>query len=169
MYANLKSLGVLYDQKATENNNKEDKIKSYKYSNLAKQLSEKIIKSLWHTPSLSDEFQFYSNKGKIEDPFFYSRLSADNLHTGGVVDKLSIIRESVGYTPWYFNMLPSENSEFDIAWKQFGNEMGFKNKFGMTTAEFRHDYFNEMSYGWNGRGWPFQNSVVYKSFGCGQV
>ena len=164
MYANLKSLGVLYDQKANENNNKEDKIKSYKYSNLAKQLSEKIIKSLWHTPSLSDEFQFYSNKGKIEDPFFYSRLSADNLHTGGVVDKLSIIRESVGYTPWYFNMLPSENSEFDIAWKQFGDEMGFKNKFGMTTAEFRHDYFNEMSYGWNGRGWPFQNSVVYKSF-----
>ena len=37
-----------------------------------------------------------------------------------------------------------------------GDEMGFKNKFGMTTAEFRHDYFNEMSYGWNGRGWPFK-------------
>ena len=21
-----------------------------------------------------------------------------------------------------------------------------------------------MSYGWNGRGWPFQNSVVYKAY-----
>ena len=25
-------------------------------------------------------------------------------------------------------------------------------------------FFNEMSYGWNGRGWPFQNSVVYKAY-----
>ena len=40
----------------------------------------------------------------------------------------------------------------------------FGNPFGMSTTEYRHDFFNEMSYGWNGRGWPFQNSVVYKAY-----
>ncbi|MGJ1537018.1 MGH1-like glycoside hydrolase domain-containing protein [Sphingobacterium multivorum] len=25
-------------------------------------------------------------------------------------------------------------------------------------------YYNEQAYAWNGRGWPFQNSVVYKAY-----
>ena len=83
----------------------------------------------------------------ISDPFFYSRLSGDNLYTGDVGDPLGLIRETVGYTPWYFNMLPEEESKFDIAWKQLDDEMGFKQPFGMSTAEYRHDFFNEMSYG----------------------
>ncbi len=61
-------------------------------------------------------------------------------------------------------MLPKNAPKYDIAWKQFDDEMGFKQPFGMSTAEYRHDFFNEMSYGWNGRGWPFQNSVVYKAY-----
>ena len=61
-------------------------------------------------------------------------------------------------------MLPYDDSQYDIAWKQFGDEMGFRQPFGMSTTEYRHDFFNEMSYGWNGRGWPFQNSVVYKAY-----
>ena len=61
-------------------------------------------------------------------------------------------------------MVPQEDAKYDVAWKQFDDEMGFKQPFGMSTAEYRHDYFNEMSYGWNGRGWPFQNSVVYKAY-----
>tara|TARA_B100000927_G_C16286392_1_gene397675 strand:- start:6 stop:695 length:690 start_codon:yes stop_codon:yes gene_type:complete len=61
-------------------------------------------------------------------------------------------------------MLPADDSQYDIAWKQLDDEMGFKQPFGMSTAEYRHDFFNEMSYGWNGRGWPFQNSVVYKAY-----
>jgi len=164
MYGNFKSLGVLYAQKAAETKNSDDQAKSLKYTQTAKTLQKNILNALWHKPTDKDEFQFYTERGSIEDPFFYTRLSGDNLHTGGVVDKLSMIRESVGYTPWYFNMIPTNEAKYDIAWKQFDNPDGFDKEFGMSTAEFRHDYFNEMSYGWNGRGWPFQNSVVYKAY-----
>jgi hypothetical protein len=61
-------------------------------------------------------------------------------------------------------MLPEDDAQDDIARKQLNEEMEFKQPFGMSTAEYRHDFFNEMSYGWNGRGWPFQNSVVYKAY-----
>ena len=137
--------------------NRDANRRSVKYSERAKQLQQQIIESLWHHPTRDDKHLFYNERGSSDDPFFYSRLAGDNLHTGGVVDQLSIIRETVGYTPWYFNLLPSEDDQFDVAWKQFDDEMGFKQPFGMSTAEYRHDFFNEMSYGWNGRGWPFQN------------
>ena len=58
-------------------------------------------------PAPDDAFVFYKKRGSIDDPFFYSRLAGDNLHTGGVVDQLSLVRETVGYTPWYFSMLPT--------------------------------------------------------------
>lgn len=35
---------------------------------------------------------------------------------------------------------------------------------GMTTAEQQHPYYNEQAYAWNGRGWPYENSVVYKGY-----
>lgn len=41
---------------------------------------------------------------------------------------------------------------------------GFYNTAGMTTAEQQHPYYNEHAYAWNGRGWPFKNSVVYKGY-----
>ena len=62
-------------------------------------------------------------------------------------------------------MIPQENHEkYDVAWKLFGSEKGFYNTMGMTTAERQHPYYNEQAYAWNGRGWPFQNSVVYKAY-----
>jgi hypothetical protein len=157
MYGNYASLGKLYALEGDEG-------KAKKYARRAAELQKQIIGAMWHTPTKDDKHLFYEKRGSIDDPFFYTRLAGDNLHTGGVVDQLSIIRETVGYTPWYFNLLPTGDDQFDIAWKQFDDEMGFKQPFGMSTAEYRHDFFNEMSYGWNGRGWPFQNSVVYKAF-----
>jgi hypothetical protein len=157
MYGNYASLGNLYALQGDEG-------KARKYAKRATELQTQIIGAMWHTPTKEDKQLFYEKRGSIDDPFFYTRLAGDNLHTGGVVDQLSIIRETVGYTPWYFNLLPIGDEQFDVAWKQFDDEMGFKQPFGMSTAEYRHDFFNEMSYGWNGRGWPFQNSVVYKAF-----
>lgn len=157
MYGNYASLGNLYALQGDDG-------KAKKYAKRATELQTQIIGAMWHTPTKQDKQLFYEKRGNIDDPFFYTRLAGDNLHTGGVVDQLSIIRETVGYTPWYFNLLPIEDEQFDVAWKQFDDEMGFKQPFGMSTAEYRHDFFNEMSYGWNGRGWPFQNSVVYKAF-----
>ncbi|RPF89749.1 MAG: arylsulfatase [Roseibacillus sp. TMED18] len=157
MFGNYKSLGNLYSLNGDAN-------KAQLYADRAGELQEQFIRALWHKPSGNENHSFYKKRGTIGDPFFYSRLSGDNLHTGGVGDPIGLIRETVGYTPWYFNMLPTDESQYDIAWKQLDDEMGFKQPFGMSTAEYRHDFFNEMSYGWNGRGWPFQNSVVYKAY-----
>ena len=157
MFGNYQSLGNLYAQKG-------DASKAKEYAERAEKLQEQIVSALWHKPARNDKHVYYEKRGAINDPFFYSRLSGDNLYTGDVGDPLGIIRETVGYTPWYFNMLPEEDAQYDIVWKQLADEMGFKQPFGMSTAEYRHDFFNEMSYGWNGRGWPFQNSVVYKAF-----
>ncbi|MGB0655750.1 MAG: sulfatase-like hydrolase/transferase [Pirellulales bacterium] len=164
MYGNLHSLANLYSLQAAEDGDHSSKQKADVYAQRASELQQKILDSLWHYPAPDDAFVFYKKRGSIDDPFFYSRLAGDNLHTGGVVDQLSLVRETVGYTPWYFSMLPHDDSQYDIAWKQFGDEMGFRQPFGMSTTEYRHDFFNEMSYGWNGRGWPFQNSVVYKAY-----
>src|SRR5690606_8166336 len=66
---------------------------------------------------------------------------------------------------WYFNMIPfSDNGKYEGAWQMFASEKGFHNTGGMTTAEQQHPYYNEQAYAWNGRGWPFQNSVVYKAY-----
>ena len=70
----------------------------------AKRASElqKILDSR-HYPAPDDAFVFYKKRGSIDDPFFYSRLAGDNLHTGGVVDQLSLVRETVGYTPVFLH------------------------------------------------------------------
>lgn len=157
MFGNYQSLGNLYSLKG-------DDSKAQQYAQRAEMIQQKVIAALWHKPTGKEDHSYYEKRGSIDDPFFYSRLSGDNLYTGDAGDPLSIIRETVGYTPWYFNMLPEKAPKYDIAWKQFDDELGFKQPFGMSTAEYRHDFFNEMSYGWNGRGWPFQNSVVYKAY-----
>ena len=157
MFGNYQSLGNLY---SLQGNNS----KAREYTQRAEKIQKQVVTALWHKPAKKENHTYYEKRGSISDPFFYSRLSGDNLYTGDVGDPLGLIRETVGYTPWYFNMLPEEESKFDIAWKQLDDEMGFKQPFGMSTAEYRHDFFNEMSYGWNGRGWPFQNSIVYKAY-----
>ncbi len=141
MYGNLKSLASLYHQTAPHS------AKSRYYTARAQKLQQQVLTTLWNP----------------DDQFFNSLSAGDN--TYGATDHEARVRESVGYTPWYFRLIPENASQpYHKAWDMFGSEQGFSNTKGMTTAERSHPYYNEQAYAWNGRGWPFQNSVVYKSF-----
>lgn len=145
-FGNLRALGELYGQKAAETGLETDKAKSAYYLNQAEKLREKALSTLWNR----------------EDRFFYSITAADNAF--GVKDRVSRVRESVGYTPWYFNMIPKSDTTYNSAWEMFSSPDGFYGNKGMTTAEKQHPLYNEDAYAWNGRGWPFQNSVVFKAY-----
>lgn len=145
-YGNLKSLGDLYALKAEKSGLDEDRAKSKEYQKRAVELKDQAFSTLWNQ----------------DDEFFYSYTAADNNH--GVKDWESRVRESVGYTPWYFNMIPRATNQYDAAWAMLFSEKGFYNKKGMTTAEQQSPYYDEEAYAWNGRGWPFQNSVVNKAY-----
>jgi len=146
-YANLRSLSNLYNLMHSNFADLEAKTQATKYKIKAEEIQRKILDVLWNE----------------EDQFFYSYTAGDNKF--GARDFESRVRESVGYTPWYFNMIPfSDNEKYEKAWEMFASEKGFFNTGGMTTAEQQHPYYNEQAYAWNGRGWPFQNSVVYKAY-----
>ena len=143
VYGNLAALARLYSLLNDATSLKKSKY----YQQRASALQEKILTKLWSQ----------------QDQFFYTRTAGDNKY--GVRDFQTRVRESVGYTPWYYNLIPHSNqSKYEKAWDMFGSERGFANEAGMTTAERQHPYYNEQAYAWNGRGWPFENSVVYKSY-----
>lgn len=145
MYANLRSLSDLY--KLDEKNTGVRERKSDLYAARAVKLRDKVLNTLWND----------------DDQFFNTYSAGDNRF--GKPDYEARVRESVGYTPWYFNMIPTGSyQKYGRAWEMFSSTKGFYNTSGMTTAERQHPYYNEQSYAWNGRGWPFQNSVVYKGF-----
>lgn len=146
-FANLQTLADLYRQDEREGKPTTMRTKSAAYQARATALQKKVMDVLWNR----------------EDHFFNSYSAGDNAY--GIGDFEARVRESVGYTPWYFNMVPPEEAHnYEKAWEMLGSEKGFYNKQGMTTAERQHPYYNEQAYAWNGRGWPFQNSVVYKAY-----
>lgn len=141
LYGNLRSLSRLHHLAGS------DPSRADLYSRRAQTLQNKVLHVLWNR----------------EDNFFNTLSAGDNLY--GVRDFEARVRESVGYTPWYFRLIPEDASQpYQKAWEMFGSVQGFYNSQGMTTAERSHPYYNEQAYAWNGRGWPFQNSVVSKSF-----
>jgi hypothetical protein len=74
-------------------------------------------------------------------------------------DTSAVVREAIGYIPWYFN-LPS-SSKYDVAWEQLTDEQGFSAPYGLTTAERRHPQFRSHGVGkceWDGAIWPFATS-----------
>ncbi|GGH27145.1 hypothetical protein GCM10011418_36910 [Sphingobacterium alkalisoli] len=146
-YGNTRSLSNLYK---LHENLERDKVVQEKvkiYDQRAKAIQGNVLNVLWNE----------------EDEFFNSYSAGDNPF--GKADYEARVRESVGYTPWYFNMIPShENHKYEKAWDMFSSPRGFYNNAGMTTAERQHPYYNEQAYAWNGRGWPFQNSIVYKAY-----
>ncbi|PST83939.1 hypothetical protein C7T94_04130 [Pedobacter yulinensis] len=145
-YANLRSLSDLYELDRVPGGT-ESKKKSALYAARATALQQKVLNVLWNE----------------QDQFFNTYSAGDNAFGKG--DYEARVRESVGYTPWYFNMLPKNQARrFSKAWDMFRSQQGFYHAAGMTTAERRHPYYNEQAYAWNGRGWPFQNSVVYKAY-----
>ena len=145
-YANLRSLSNLYALTAKRSADAATLAKSKQCMNRADALRERALSVLWNE----------------EDQFLYSYTAADNAY--GITDEVSRVRESVGYTPWYFNMLPMGERKYDVAWDMLFSKQGFSNTRGMTTAEIQHPLYNEQAYAWNGRGWPFQNSIVNKGY-----
>lgn len=147
-YANNRSLYNLYTLEQKTNPSPENQQKVDLYNIKSQNIQEKFLNTLWNS----------------EDNFFNTVIAGDNLY--GAKDFEARVRESVGYSPWYFNMVPEkDNKKYEAAWDMFISEKGFNNVKGMTTAERQHPYYNEQAYAWNGRGWPFQNSVVYKAYG----
>ncbi|MGO3307025.1 MAG: MGH1-like glycoside hydrolase domain-containing protein, partial [Sphingobacterium sp.] len=142
-YGNLASLSTLYSLQHDEASLQKAKL----YHQRAARVQQSILSILWNE----------------QDQFFYTTTAGDNQY--GVSDFQAHVRESVGYTPWYFNLIPfSDQARYEKAWDMFSSKQGFANQAGMTTAERQHPYYNEQAYAWNGRGWPFQNSIVYKSY-----
>ncbi|MGJ1239574.1 MGH1-like glycoside hydrolase domain-containing protein [Sphingobacterium siyangense] len=146
-FGNTNALYNLYRLEEQQNPTSENKRKEAHYKARAQEIQQKFLRTLWNS----------------EDGFFNTFTAGDNAY--GVRDYEARVGESVGYTPWYFNMIPAEdNKKYEVAWAMFTSENGFNNHKGMTTAERQHPYYNEQAYAWNGRGWPFQNSVVYKAY-----
>ncbi len=140
-YGNLQALANLYQLDPGSAD------KAAHYGKRATEVQQKTLSVLW-------------NK---EDQFFNTYSAGDN--TFGAGDYEARVRESVGYTPWYFRMIPAQSYQnYDQAWELFSSRKGFYHNSGMTTAEQQHPYYNERAYAWNGRGWPFENSVVYKGY-----
>jgi hypothetical protein len=75
-------------------------------------------------------------------------------------------RESIGYTPWYFD-LPDDRAGYESAWKQLMDPQGFFAPYGPTTAERRHPEFQIPYDGddcqWNGPSWPFATTVTLRA------
>jgi hypothetical protein len=89
--------------------------------------------------------------------FFETRLESD---------EFAPVRESIGYTPWYFN-LPTSDRGYEIAWRQLMDPQGFRAPFGPTTAERRSPQFEIPYRGddcqWNGPSWPFATAITLRA------
>jgi hypothetical protein len=143
-YGNLNALADMYRLKGRDVGSRK---KAAVYALKADNVRAKTLQLLWNQ----------------DDQFFNTYSAGDNQY--GVHDYEARVRESVGYTPWYFRMIPTSNFKtYAKSWDMFASRKGFYNTAGMTTAEQQHPYYNEKAYAWNGRGWPFENSVVYKGF-----
>lgn len=146
-YGNLSSLANLYTRDEANYPEHNSPALSSLYRAKASALQKKALALLWNP----------------KDQFFNTYSAGDNAF--GTGDYEARVRESVGFTPWYFNMIPTDNYQYyGKSWKLFSSPKGFFAPSGMTTAEQQHPYYNEQAYAWNGRGWPFENSVVYKGY-----
>jgi hypothetical protein len=79
---------------------------------------------------------------------------------------LALVRENIGYTPWYFD-LPDKDAGYEAAWKPLMDPEGFAAPYGPTTAERRHPKFEIPYYGddcqWNGPNWPFATTITLRA------
>jgi hypothetical protein len=99
----------------------------------------------------------------VEDSLWDKKASFFKvLHTNGQLDSA---REELGYIPWYFN-LPADNAIYTRQWDQLSDTLGFKAKWGITTAERRHPLFRTHGSGhgceWDGAVWPFATTQTLK-------
>lgn len=144
-FGNLRSLAQLYSLDMT--GDRVSKHKATYYAERAEATRQKTLNTLWNM-----EMQFFNTYSAGDNEF-------------GIQDFEAKVRESVGYTPWYFDLIPEKDyKSYSRSWDMLSSRKGFYNEAGMTTAEQQHPYYNEQAYAWNGRGWPFENSIVYKGY-----
>ena len=80
--------------------------------------------------------------------------------------EFAAVRENIGYTPWYFD-LPPTDAAHDAAWKELTDPQGFAAPFGPTTVERRSPDFKLLYQGddcqWNGPSWPFATTITLRA------
>lgn len=130
-------------------------INSYMYGN-AVALSK--LSGIAHIDSLKREYQRKATRLKYlvekhlwnKKAHFFEVLEAKT-------DKLSNVREEIGFIPWYFN-LPADSAKYAKAWLQLRESDGFKAPYGIRTAEKRSPKYMEYPCchsEWDGPVWPF--------------
>lgn len=86
-----------------------------------------------------------------------------------IPDKVTSVRELLGFTPWYFStgdapLIPAQRAgEFAKMWAHLFDPDGFAAPWGLRTAERRHPCYNySWDHGdcWNGPSWPYETSRV---------
>ena len=86
------------------------------------------------------------------------------------------VREIMGYSPWYFGVLPKDSSskKYLPAFKQLTDPQGFAAKWGPRTAELRAPCYNFTQFrsyttrhecNWNGPSWPFETAKLITGMG----
>lgn len=93
------------------------------------------------------------------------------------------VRELIGYTPWYFKMVPGAAAEwweddtgdtaldgtsYSVAWGHLASQQGFFGRWGPTTAERAAPCYNYSQHHeclWNAPSWPFATSRMLTAMG----
>jgi len=73
-------------------------------------------------------------------------------------------RELIGYVPWQFNMLESDQ-RYEAAWAKLMDRDGFYADFGPTTVERNDPMFllKDSCCWWSGQSWPFATTQTLKA------
>jgi hypothetical protein len=142
--------------------NRRPTINSYMYGNAV------ALSKIGRILSVDSLVTKYAQKAKelrklVEDSLWDKKASFFKvLHTNGQLDSA---REELGYIPWYFN-LPADNAVYAKQWEQLRDTLGFKAKWGITTAERRNPLFRTHGSGhgceWDGAVWPFATTQTLK-------
>ena len=86
------------------------------------------------------------------------------------------VREIMGFSPWYFGVLPKDSSseKYLPAFKQLTDPQGFAARWGPRTAELRAPCYNFTQFrsyttrhecNWNGPSWPFETAKLITGIG----
>jgi len=109
--------------------------------------------------------KFNDLKTKINDVLWDERDCFFKTLLENSVDKLTQVRELIGYVPWYFNIPDDDKSE---AWKFLIDSQYFAAPYGPTTAEqINPDFMKQHNHEclWNGPSWPFATAQTLTAMG----
>jgi hypothetical protein len=124
-------------------------------ANIAQLKGDKIIENQFRQKSDSLKRLLLAKLWDSGDSFFKVLPYGRN--------RLVTVKEIMGYTPWYFN-LPPDNESYSAAWNYIKSKTAFYAPYGLTSAEQDSPEFKLAYTGhecqWNGPSWPFSTSVT---------